>query len=222
VKLPTFEETIEKRLKQGKSKHKLRFFGAGNKDVYISEEERAMHTHIIGSGGQGKSSMLVYHMIEDIEAGNGFAFLDPSWQGNTMKKVLAYCEEIGFKKVIVIDPHDHYLYRRIVPLNPFTYYKGEAVAKTMAVIKSLFGMKNMADFLRVQRYYSALLGVLHNAGLTMNEARYFKVYGDPRFAAIQNDILARSSAKVLKEAKKFGHSEYDEDGATLKEVFKNR
>lgn len=196
--------------------------GAGNKDVYISEEERDMHTHIIGSGGQGKSSMLVYQMIEDINSGKGFTFLDPSWQGNTMKKVLAYCESIGFKKVIVIDPHDRYLYRRIVPLNPFTSYKGEAVAKTMAVIKALFGMKNMADFLRVQRYYSALLGVLHNAGLTMNEARYFKVYGDPRFVAIQNDILTRSTIKVVEEARRYGRPEYDEDSATIKEVFKNQ
>jgi hypothetical protein len=222
VKLPSFEETIAKTLKQGKSNYQLRFMGAGNKDVYISEEEREMHTHIIGSGGQGKSSMLVYHMIEDIKAGNGFAFLDPSWQGNTMKKVLAYCEATNFKKVIVVDPHDHNLYRRIVPLNPFTYYKGEAVAKTMAVIQALFGMKDMADYLRIERYYSALIGVLHSSGLTMNEARYFRIYGDPRFAAVQNQIIEKSADRVLSEARKHGRVEYDEDGATLKEVFKNQ
>jgi hypothetical protein len=136
---------------------------------------------MIGTGGQGKSSALVYHMIEDIKAGHGFCFLDPSWLGNTMKKVLAYCEQVGFKKVIVIDPHDRWEYRRIVPLNPFTKYKGESVAHTMAIIKALFGMRDMADFLRIERYYSALLGLLHDSGMTMHETRYFRVYDDPEF-----------------------------------------
>jgi hypothetical protein len=174
-----------------------------------------MHTHIIGSGGQGKSSMLVYHMIHDIEAGNGFCFLDPSWQGNTMKKVLAYCEEIGFNKVIVIDPHDHYLYHRIVPLNPFTKYKEEAVAKTMAIIQALFGMKDMADYLRIERYYASLVAVLHNAGMTMDEAFYFTSYEESLRPA-RDVLLNLSRLKAHQD-----QEDHDLDGTTIRGAFKS-
>lgn len=45
--------------------------------VFLTPDQRVRHTHIIGSNGTGKSSLLLNLIRQDIENGDGVAVLDP-------------------------------------------------------------------------------------------------------------------------------------------------
>ena len=53
----------------------------------LSTEERLRHTYVIGASGTGKSTLLLSMAMQDIEAGNGFAVLDP--HGDLIEDILA-------------------------------------------------------------------------------------------------------------------------------------
>lgn len=45
--------------------------------VTLGLDDRRRHMHVIGKTGTGKSTLLYSMMLQDLEAGRGFAFLDP-------------------------------------------------------------------------------------------------------------------------------------------------
>jgi hypothetical protein len=200
----------------------LRLLGYGaEKDLWITEESRESHMHIIGTTGMGKSYFLLKMMADDIQQGNDFCFLDPSFNGNTMKMVLSYCQSIGFEKILIVDPHYRYQYKRITPLNPFYKYKGPSVAHIYDTIRVLFDMKNQAMYSFIDQYMPALLGVLWNAGLTLYESVYFSDYSNPYYRDRVLDILQRSAerSKARKEDGGLGE-EFDADGINIRGAFK--
>ena len=183
--------------------------------MWITEESRESHMHIIGTTGMGKSYFLLKMMVDDINRGNGLCFLDPSFNGNTMKMVLSYCASIGFEKVLIVDPHSRYDYNRITPLNLFYKHRGPSVSHIYDTIRVLFDMKNQAMYSFIEQYMPALLGVLWNADLTLYESIYFSDYYNPFYKNRVNEILERSELRSyeLKE-------EFDADGITIGSVFK--
>lgn len=72
--------------------------------VTLSDEQRFKHTHIIGASGTGKSTLLSSMIIQDIEAGNGVAVLDP--HGDLIETVLKYIPRKRISDVVVLDPSD--------------------------------------------------------------------------------------------------------------------
>ncbi len=88
--------------------HKL-LLGANEHDgetrqVSLSIEERLRHTYVIGASGTGKSTLLLSMATQDIEAGNGFAVLDP--HGDLIEDILARIPESRAADVVVFDPAD--------------------------------------------------------------------------------------------------------------------
>jgi predicted DNA-binding transcriptional regulator AlpA len=72
--------------------------------VSLSTEERLRHTYVIGASGTGKSTLLLSMAMQDIEAGNGFAVLDP--HGDLIEDILARIPEERAGDVVVFDPAD--------------------------------------------------------------------------------------------------------------------
>ena len=72
--------------------------------VALTTAERLRHIHVIGSSGSGKSTLLLSMAIQDIEAGNGFAVLDP--HGDLIEDVLARVPLERAKDVVLFDPSD--------------------------------------------------------------------------------------------------------------------
>ena len=175
----SYKHTIEEIWKQSDSKYPLRELGIASEgeSFSITEEERIAHMHIIGTTGMGKSYFLLKLMAEDIDRGNGFCFLDPSFTGNTMKMVLAHCARVGFNKVLLVDPHYR---KKVTPLNLFYKYKPAAIENVYSLIRVLFDMKQQARFTFIEHYMPAFLGVLWNADLTLYESIYFSEYGAHR------------------------------------------
>ena len=74
------------------------------RQVTLSTEARLRHTYVIGASGTGKSTLLLSMAIQDIEAGNGLAVLDP--HGDLIDDILARIPEERAGDVILLDPAD--------------------------------------------------------------------------------------------------------------------
>ncbi|MBA3733306.1 type IV secretion system DNA-binding domain-containing protein [Patescibacteria group bacterium] len=70
----------------------------------IKAEDRLKHVYIIGKTGMGKSTLLENMAIQDIQMGNGMAFIDP--HGGTAEKLLDYVPESRIKDVLYFAPFD--------------------------------------------------------------------------------------------------------------------
>jgi hypothetical protein len=70
----------------------------------IKDEDRGRHVYVIGKTGMGKSTMLENMAIQDIQNGNGIAFIDP--HGSTAEKLLDYIPEDRIKDLIYFAPFD--------------------------------------------------------------------------------------------------------------------
>ncbi len=75
-----------------------------SRTVALTTPERLRHCHIIGNTGSGKTSLLLSMAIQDIEAGNGFAVLDP--HGDFVEDVLARIPSERANDVVLFDPAD--------------------------------------------------------------------------------------------------------------------
>ena len=70
----------------------------------IKESDRLRHVYVVGKTGVGKSTMLENMAIQDIQNGNGIAFIDP--HGSTAEKLLDYVPENRIKDVLYFAPFD--------------------------------------------------------------------------------------------------------------------
>ncbi len=70
----------------------------------IKASDRTRHVYVIGKSGMGKSTLLENMAVQDIQNGNGMAFIDP--HGGTAEKLLEYIPEERMKDVIYFAPFD--------------------------------------------------------------------------------------------------------------------
>jgi hypothetical protein len=70
----------------------------------IKAKDRTRHIYAIGKTGMGKSTLLENMAIQDIQNGNGIAFVDP--HGSSADKLLEYVPEHRIKDVIYFAPFD--------------------------------------------------------------------------------------------------------------------
>ena len=91
------------------SDDKVTYFGetdSRNKRVKfgIKAKDRTKHVYVIGKTGMGKSTLLENMAVQDIQGGEGFAFIDP--HGQTAEKLLNYIPEERVKDVVYFAPFD--------------------------------------------------------------------------------------------------------------------
>ena len=75
-----------------------------SRDVFIGDERRMAHIHVIGRPWMGKSCGLEYMGIHDIKRGHGIAVLDP--HGDLAEGILSRIPEEFLDKVMYFDPGD--------------------------------------------------------------------------------------------------------------------
>lgn len=214
TRIPSYSEILKSNTQSLYTSEELRLLGVGEEYLEIREEERKAHMHIIGTTQEGKSRFLEHLIREDIRRGKGLCFLDPSHNANTLRRVLAFCESINFKKVLLINPN-HHRFNKIVPLNPFYKFRQPSITHVQSIIEVLFDMKNMVQFTFIGDYLPALIGVLHDAKATLSDAIYFSDNEDPYYRAIREQILDRAFA-----AKR--DSEHYADGIKIQSAMKGR
>lgn len=72
--------------------------------VYLDNETRLSHTHIIGVTGVGKSTLIASMVLQDIKRGVGVALFDP--HGDNCDNILKRIPRDRIKDVVLIDPSD--------------------------------------------------------------------------------------------------------------------
>ena len=70
----------------------------------IKAKDRTRHVYVIGKTGMGKSTLLENMAVQDVQNGEGFAFIDP--HGQTAETLLDYIPEERMKDVLYFAPHD--------------------------------------------------------------------------------------------------------------------
>jgi len=70
----------------------------------IKSKDRSRHMYVIGKTGMGKSTLLENLAVQDIQNGEGMAFLDP--HGKTAELLLEYVPKERIKDVIYFAPFD--------------------------------------------------------------------------------------------------------------------
>lgn len=76
----------------------------GEIPVGLSQRDRALHCWIIGRSGSGKTTLLHNLLVQDIEAGRGFAFIDP--HGDEAEALLDCIPPHRLDEVAYLDPAD--------------------------------------------------------------------------------------------------------------------
>ncbi len=77
-------------------------YGADETMVHFDPADRLRHCYVIGQTGTGKTGFIKNMMIQDIQNGEGVAFIDP--HGNDIEDILASIPEHRKDDVIYFDP----------------------------------------------------------------------------------------------------------------------
>lgn len=72
--------------------------------IGLTSAERERHMYIVGGTGNGKTTMLEYQIIQDMQNGKGVAVIDP--HGDLAEDLLNYVPEERIKDVIYFNPDD--------------------------------------------------------------------------------------------------------------------
>jgi hypothetical protein len=131
----------------------------------IKAKDRTKHVYVIGKTGMGKSTLLENMAIQDIQNGEGIAFIDP--HGSTAEKLLNYVPPERIRDVIYFAPFDIE--------NPISFNVMEdvgpdkrhlVVAGLMSAFMKLFGEETFSD--RMQYILqNTILALLEYPGATM-------------------------------------------------------
>lgn len=88
---------------------KITYFGEANfrnqlKRFGIKKTDRRKHMYVLGKTGMGKTTLLENLAMQDIQSGEGLAFIDP--HGETAYKLLDFVPKERINDVIYFDPAD--------------------------------------------------------------------------------------------------------------------
>lgn len=72
--------------------------------IGLTEAERQRHVYVIGGTGNGKTTMLQYGIVQDIQSGKGVAVIDP--HGDMALELLKHIPKERIKDVIYFNPDD--------------------------------------------------------------------------------------------------------------------
>jgi hypothetical protein len=73
-------------------------------DIGLTAEERERHVFIVGGTGNGKTTLMKYAIVQDIQSGKGVAVIDP--HGDLAQELLAYIPRERVNDVIYFNPSD--------------------------------------------------------------------------------------------------------------------
>jgi len=190
VRIPTLQETLNGAIKSIQSGDESFSLGYGTEVAWITEAERES-VHIIGAPGSGKSKLLEFFARHDIDRlkkeeikgvrpkegrACGFCFIDPSENGDTIHKILSYCAEVGFDRVLLIDPYHYNTRRKFPAISLFNADKTYWESSTNYLVDAFRVLYEVADLSRtsyITTYLTALFSVMHYTGLTASELIYF-------------------------------------------------
>ena len=145
--------------------------------IGLTEAERQRHMYVIGGTGNGKTTMLKYQIVQDIQSGKGLAVIDP--HGDLAEELLGYIPEERMKDVIYINPDDlsHPVGINLLELpegisgDDLLREKDIVTESTVSVLRKIFSEDDSGG----HRIEYVLRNTIQTA-LTMDEANLFTIF----------------------------------------------
>jgi hypothetical protein len=154
-------------------------------NIGLTTADRERHVYVIGGTGNGKTTMLQYAIVQDIQNGKGLAVVDP--HGDLAETMLRYIPEERIKDVIYFNPDDlaHPVGLNILELAPgltgddLIREKDLLTESVISIFRKIFSDDDTGG----HRIEYVLRNAIHTA-LTVEGATLFTVYNllnDPKF-----------------------------------------
>lgn len=177
-------------------------FRGEEKIIRMKRKDRNRHMYIIGQTGTGKTEIMKFMALQDIENGEGLAIIDP--HGEFIEDMLPHIPKERADDVIIFDPSD---VERPMGLNMLEYktddQKDFAVQEMVAIFYKLFGQEMIGPMF--EHYMrNAMLALMEDkeAGATIVDV--------PRMFTDQ--VFRRKKLRHVKNAvvKNFWEQEYEQ------------
>jgi hypothetical protein len=185
----------------------LNRYGADATEVRFAPQDRLRHCYVIGQTGTGKTGLIKNMIIQDIQNGEGVAFIDP--HGNDIEDVLAAIPAERMKDVIYFDPAHT---ARPMGLNMLEYDRSKPEMKTF-VVDEVYGIfRKLYDDVpeafgpMFEQYYrNAVQLVVEDPDSGSTFVEIPRVFADPQFRALklsrcQNPIIVQFWKKIAEQA----------------------
>jgi hypothetical protein len=191
---------------------------SGDEPVYLTDDQRATHTHVIGASGSGKSKLLELMIRRDIMAGNGLCLIDP--HGTLYDRLVQWCalKDVGSKRqqVHLFEPT---VQNWTFGFNPLGFevddrYEADyCVDSVMKVFSQIWGGEDTTKTPLLKRCLKMTLFTLVANGMTLLEARELTSTEDPRsirafLTSNLEDSIYRQEWKDMDSAGKKRFNEY--------------
>lgn len=150
----------------------------------IKAKDRLKHMYVIGKTGMGKSTVLENMAVQDIQSGEGMAFIDP--HGKSAELMLDYVPPERIKDVVYFAPFDiEYPISFNVMEDVGPEKRHLVVNGLMSAFKKLFGEESFSD--RMQYILqNTILALLEYPGSTMLGINKMLVDKEYRNKVIEN------------------------------------
>jgi len=167
--------------REHKASNRIPIGNADGRPVFLSPERRAVHMHVIGASGQGKTKFLEHCIREDIKADHGVCLIDP--EGTLYNEIVAWCavNEIDkIKQVHLFDPtHKDWRFR----FNPLYVHEGEKprhrIDNVIEALAQVWGGEDSRSQPAIRTTLRAVLSALIASGYTLAEAFFLTSTKDP-------------------------------------------
>lgn len=187
------------------------FYRDVNKPIFMMREDRRRHMYMVGKTGSGKSYMLQQMALQDINNGEGIAFLDP--HGDSAEWLLERIPPHRIEDVIYWDPSDT---ERPLGFNIIEYYdeqdKHRVVNAILGMMQKMFDPHNQGitgpRFERAVR--NAMLTVMEEEGTTLVEVLRIlsdQNYANKKIPNIKDELVKRYWTDEIANTQEFHKSE---------------
>lgn len=181
-------------------------FRGDEREARIKKEDRERHFYIIGQTGTGKSSLMHNMIIQDIQAGEGVAVIDP--HGDLIESVLPHVPKERAEDVIYFDPGD---VRRPMGLNMLEYdlrfpeQKSLIVNELLEIFNKLFNMSIAGGPMFEQYFRNATMLVMEDpeSGNTLLEIERVladKAFRDHKLSRSKNIVIETFWRQIAEKA----------------------
>jgi len=173
----------------------------GGEPVYLSHDERATHTHIIGASGEGKSRLLEHMIVEDVKAGRGVCVIDP--HGTLCRRLMPQLAARRLKpeRLHLIQPGRPDWTFGFNPLGFEAQTQSQREFGIKAVVAATGYAWGETDMLRTPRLRTnlkLLYGALVDLGMTLPDARHFLVTSD--YDGRRDTLIRQIRNPMIREA----------------------
>ncbi len=157
----------------------------------IKDEDRFSHIYVIGKTGTGKSTLMEFMALQDLERGNGFALIDP--HGDLVERVANRISASRKDDVMYLnaaDPSQPYGY------NPLRHVRADRIPLAASGLMEVF-KKMWPDAWGVRMEHilrNTLMALLERPDATMHDI--LRVFSDKEFrkqvvASLKNETVKR-------------------------------